>query len=86
MDADDRLDIQPLRGACTGPGTPGREETLERYQRLTGHRLTNMRFADVTSALLLAVAMIRLNAKLAMDGVDLAEICAQRVEFVLGGD
>lgn len=45
-----------------------------------------MRFSDVTSVLLLAVALIRLNTKLALEGVDLAEICAQRVEFVLGGD
>ncbi len=76
----------PFEGHAPASGTPSREETLERYRRLTGHRLTNMRFADVTSALLLAVAMIRLNVKLAMEGVDLAEICAQRVEFVLGGD
>jgi aminoglycoside phosphotransferase (APT) family kinase protein len=76
----------PLEGHAPAPGTPSREETLERYQRLSGHRLTNLLFSDVTSALLLAVALVRLNTKLAMDGVDLAEICAQRIEFVLGGD
>ncbi len=77
---------QQLEDHAPAPGTPSREETIDRYQRLTGHRLTNLRFSDVTSALLLAVALVRLNTKLAMDSVDLAEICAQRVEFVLGGD
>jgi aminoglycoside phosphotransferase (APT) family kinase protein len=76
----------PFDGHAPAPGTPGREETIDRYQRVTGHRLTNMRFAEVTAPLLLAVALIRLNTQLAMEGVDLAEICAQRIEFVLEGD
>jgi aminoglycoside phosphotransferase (APT) family kinase protein len=76
----------PFNGHAPAPGTPTREETIERYQRLAGHRLGNMRFSDVTSALLLAVPLIRLNTKLAIEGVDLAGICAQRLEFVLEGD
>ncbi|CAN5243210.1 phosphotransferase family protein [soil metagenome] len=76
----------PLPGRAPAPGTPGRAETIERYQRVSGHGLTNMRFSDVTAPLLLAVALIRLNKKLAMPEVDLADICAQRVEFILDGD
>jgi hypothetical protein len=64
------------------PATPSRDS----IDRLTGHRLANRRFSDVTAALLLAITLVRLNTKLAMEDVDLADICAQRVEFVLDGD
>ena len=73
----------PLADRAPAPGTPSREETIERYQRLTGHRVANMRFNDVTAALLLAVALTRLNRRLNIPDVDLAEICAQRVDLVL---
>ena len=76
----------PLPEHAAAPGTPSREETIERYERATGHRLTNMTFNDVTAALLLAVPLIRLNEKLQLDGVDLADMCAQRIDFVLNGD
>jgi aminoglycoside phosphotransferase (APT) family kinase protein len=76
----------PLADRAPAPGTPSREETIERYERLTGHRVANMRFNDVSAALLLAVALIRLNERLNIPGVDLADICAQRVDFVLSGD
>ncbi|MCW2560849.1 MAG: putative aminoglycoside phosphotransferase [Mycobacterium sp.] len=76
----------PLVDRAPAPGTPSREETIERYQRLTGHRVRNMRFNDVTAALLLAVALIRLNGRLNLPDVDLAEICAQRVDLMLSGD
>ena len=76
----------PLPARRPAPGTPGRDETLERYARVTGHPLKNLRFSDLTAPLLLAVALIRLSGKLAMPDVDLADICAQRVEFILDGD
>jgi aminoglycoside phosphotransferase (APT) family kinase protein len=76
----------PLAEHACVPGTPSRDETIERYERATGHRLSNMIFNDVTAALLLAVPLIRLNEKLRLDGVDLADICAQRIDFVLKGD
>lgn len=76
----------PLVDRAPAPGTPSREETIERYERLTGHRVRNMRFNDVTAALLLAVALIRLNERLNIPDVDLAEICAQRLDLVLSGD
>jgi aminoglycoside phosphotransferase (APT) family kinase protein len=76
----------PLPDRRPAPGTPGREETIERYERVSGHPLRNMRFSDLTAPLLLAVALIRLSERLAMPDVDLADICAQRVEFILDGD
>jgi aminoglycoside phosphotransferase (APT) family kinase protein len=75
----------PLENRGLAPGTPSREESIERYERLTGHRVRNMRFNGVTAALLLAVALIRLNERLNLDGVDVAEICAERVDLVLTG-
>lgn len=75
----------PLPDHSPVSGTPSRQETLERYERLTGTRPTNMLFNDVTAALLLAVPLIRLNTKLDLDGIDLADICAQRLETVFGG-
>lgn len=75
----------PLADHAPAPGTPSREETIERYERLTGHRVANMRFNDVAAALLLAVALIRLNRRLNVPDVDLADICAQRLDLVLSG-
>jgi aminoglycoside phosphotransferase (APT) family kinase protein len=76
----------PLENRALAPGTPSREESIERYQRLTGRQVRNMRFNDVTAALLLAVPLLRLNEKLNLQDVDLADICAQRVQLVLAGD
>ncbi|MDT5358792.1 MAG: hypothetical protein QOC69_554 [Mycobacterium sp.] len=75
----------PLENRALAPGTPSREESIERYERLTGHRVRNMRFSDVTAALLLAIPLIRLNERLNLQDTDLAEICAQRVDLVLTG-
>ena len=58
----------PLEGRAALHGTPSRDETIDRYEQLTGHRVGNMRFSDITAALLLAVALIRLNNKLAIEG------------------
>ncbi|HEV7423415.1 MAG TPA: phosphotransferase family protein [Mycobacterium sp.] len=76
----------PLPDNASAPGTPSREETIDRYESAVGHRIGNVRFGDVTAPLLLAVALTRLNRKLAIPGVDLADICARRIEFVLDGD
>lgn len=75
----------PLENHGSAPGTPSRDETIERYEQLTGQRLSHMLFNDVSAALLVAIPLIRLNEKLKLEGVDLADICAQRLDFVLGG-
>jgi len=76
----------PLPGNASAPGTPSREETIDRYEAVAGHPIGNIRYGDVTAPLLLAVALVRLNRKFAIDGFDLAEICARRLEYVLDGD
>jgi aminoglycoside phosphotransferase (APT) family kinase protein len=74
----------PLADNAPAPGTPSRAETIDRYEKAVGHRIGNLRFGDVTAPLLLAVALIRLDGHFAIPGVDLADICARRIEFVLG--
>ncbi|WP_317155538.1 phosphotransferase family protein [[Mycobacterium] appelbergii] len=74
----------PLPGNAPAPGTPSREETIDRYERAVGHRIGNVEFGDVTAPLLLAVALIRLNRRFDIPGVDLADVCARRIDFVLG--
>ncbi|MGO9349560.1 MAG: phosphotransferase [Mycobacterium sp.] len=76
----------PLPQRAPAPGTPSRAETLDRYQRRTGHKIGDMRFSDISAALLLAVPLIRLNTKLALPDVDLGAIRAERIEFILDGD
>lgn len=73
----------PLPGNAAAPGTPTREETVDRYERAVGHRVGNLAFTDVTAPLLLAVALVRLNRRFDIPGVDLADICARRIDFVL---
>lgn len=74
----------PLPGNTPAPGTPSREETIDRYERAVGRSIGNMAFGDVTAPLLLAVALVRLNRRFDIPGVDLADVCARRIEFVLG--
>lgn len=73
----------PLPDNAAAPGTPSREETVDRYQHGVGHRIGNLAFSDVTAPLLLAVALVRLNRRLDIPGVDLADLCARRIDFVL---
>ena len=76
----------PLPDNAAAPGTPSRAETIDRYEHAVGHGIGNVRFGDVTAPLLLAVALIRLDRMFAIPGVDLADVCARRLEFVLDGD
>ncbi|MGV0811550.1 phosphotransferase family protein [Mycolicibacterium boenickei] len=73
----------PLPGNAPAPGTPTRAETIDRYEHAVGHRIGNIEFGDVTAPLLLAVALVRLNRRFDIPGVDLADVCARRIEVVL---
>ncbi|MET0900603.1 MAG: phosphotransferase [Mycobacterium sp.] len=84
--ADDRLGEQPATRPAPRTRHPGSCGDHRALRRVSGHPLTKLRFSDLTAPLLLAVALIRLSEKLAIPGVDLADICAQRVEFILDGD
>ncbi|MBU8818749.1 phosphotransferase family protein [Mycolicibacterium goodii] len=74
----------PLPDHAPAAGTPSRQETIARYERAVGHRVGNLEFGDVSAPLLLAVALVRLNRRFHIPGVDLADVCARRIEFVLG--
>ncbi|OMC37341.1 acyl-CoA dehydrogenase [Mycobacterium sp. GA-1841] len=74
----------PLPDNAPAPGTPSRAETIDRYEHAVGHRIGNIAFGDVTAPLLLAVAMVRLNRRFDIPGVDLADVCARRIDAVLG--
>lgn len=74
----------PLPGNAPAPGTPSREETIDRYERAVGHPIGNVEFGDITAPLLLAVALVRLNHRFDLPGIDLADVCARRIDFVLG--
>jgi aminoglycoside phosphotransferase (APT) family kinase protein len=69
-------------------GTPGRDETIARYQRLTGLPVRNLRYNEVLAALALACPVSRLEAKFRSDGLltddlDLVGFCVERIRQLL---
>ncbi len=69
-------------------GTPGREETVERYQQLTGLPVVNLRYNEMLAALALACPVSRLEARfraegVLSDGVDLVGFCVERIRQLL---
>ena len=69
-------------------GSPGREETIERYQQLTGLPVRNLRFNEVLAAVALACPVSRLESKFREDGlltddVDLVGFCVERIRQLL---
>ena len=70
-------------------GTPGREETIERYGRLTGLEMRNLRYNEVLAAVALACPVLRLETKLRAEGLltddfDLVGFCVERIRQLLG--
>jgi aminoglycoside phosphotransferase (APT) family kinase protein len=70
-------------------GTPGREETVERYQQMTGMEVCNLRFNEVLAALALACPVSKLQARFRDEGlltedVDLVGFCVERIRQLLG--
>ena len=70
-------------------GTPGREETIERYQQLTGLPVRNLRYNEVLAAVALACPVTRLETRFRDDGlltddVDLVGFCVERIRQLLG--
>ena len=69
-------------------GTPGREETIERYEQLTGLEVRNLRYNEVLAAFALACPVLRLETKLRNDGLltgdfDLVGFCVERIRQLL---
>ena len=70
-------------------GTPGREETVRRYEELTGWKVRNLFYNEVLAGLVLAVPMLRIFRNLAEAGIDLGadvernNFCTQRLAALL---
>ncbi len=69
-------------------GSPGREETIERYRQLTGLPIVNLRYNEVLAALALACPVSRLEARFRAEGVltddiDLVGFCVERIRQLL---
>ncbi|MFC7451177.1 phosphotransferase family protein [Rhodococcus daqingensis] len=68
------------------PGTPNREETIARYEELTGRPVRNLRFNEVLAAVLLSVPLLRLSTHLQVgEHADISAFCIRRLEDLLGG-
>jgi aminoglycoside phosphotransferase (APT) family kinase protein len=71
------------------PGTPTREETVARYEEMTGWPVCNLRYNEVLAAVALSGPVLRLQTRLLADGliteeIDLASFCAERIRQLIG--
>ena len=70
-------------------GTPGREQTIALYERLSGLPVRNLFYHEVLAAVALACPVLRLQTKLRSDGLitdefDLIAFCTERIRQLLG--
>ena len=75
----------PHEGHAPSPGVPTPAETIARYEDVVGGRVEHMTFHFISSALLLGLPLIRLDRSMGLGGL-LPEVCANRIEAVLGGE
>jgi aminoglycoside phosphotransferase (APT) family kinase protein len=69
-------------------GTPNREQTIARYEQLTGWQVKNLPYNEVLAAVALASPVLRLQRKLLAeslitDDFDLAGFCVERIRQLL---
>jgi aminoglycoside phosphotransferase (APT) family kinase protein len=69
-------------------GTPSREETVDRYERLSGRTVRNLRYNEVLAAVELGIPVSRLETRLRKQGlltgdIDLAGFCVERIRQLL---
>jgi len=69
-------------------GTPSREETVERYEQLSGREMRNLRYNEVLAAVEMGLPVSRLDARLRAEGLltgdlDLIGFCAERIRQLL---
>jgi aminoglycoside phosphotransferase (APT) family kinase protein len=69
-------------------GTPMREETVARYERMSGRAVQNLRYNEVLAAARLGIPISRLEARLRSQGLltgefDLAGFCVERIHQLL---
>jgi len=70
-------------------GTPSRDETIDRYERLSGRTVRNLRYNEVLAAVALGIPVSRLETRLRSEGLltgdfDLAGFCVERIRQLLG--
>ncbi|MFI9508214.1 phosphotransferase family protein [Nocardia sp. NPDC052566] len=63
------------------PGTPSREEAIARYEAATGWAVRRLRFNEILGAVLLSVALLRIQTYLNMG--DLSAVCTARLDQLL---
>jgi aminoglycoside phosphotransferase (APT) family kinase protein len=71
-------------GVARLDGTPTREETVERYERLSGRSVRNLRYNEVLAAVAVGIPVSRLETRLRNEGLltgdfDLTGFCAERI-------
>jgi aminoglycoside phosphotransferase (APT) family kinase protein len=69
-------------------GTPSREETVARYEQLSGRAVRNLRYNEVLAAVEIGLPVSRLETRLRNDGLltddfDLTGFCAERIRQLL---
>jgi len=69
-------------------GTPSREETVDRYEQLSGRGMRNLRYNEVLAAVELGIPVSRLETRLRNQGLltgdfDLAGFCVERIRQLL---
>lgn len=77
------------QGVPSLDGTPSREETVDRYERLSGRTVRNLRYNEVLAAVELGIPVSRLETRLRNQGlitgeIDLAGFCVERIRQLLG--
>jgi aminoglycoside phosphotransferase (APT) family kinase protein len=76
------------QGVTRLAGTPSREETVERYEQLSGRAVANLRYNEVLAAVELGLPVSRLETRLRNAGLltgefDLIGFCAERIRQLL---
>jgi aminoglycoside phosphotransferase (APT) family kinase protein len=69
-------------------GTPSREETIARYEDMSGRRIRNLRYNEVLAAVELGIPISRLETRLRTDGLligdmDLIGFCVERIRQLI---
>jgi aminoglycoside phosphotransferase (APT) family kinase protein len=76
------------QGIARLDGTPSREETIERYEQLSGRAVRNLRYNEVLAAVEMGLPVSRLETRLRDEGLltgefDLIGFCVERIRQLL---
>ncbi len=76
------------QGVARLDGTPSRQHTIERYERLSGRAVENLRYNEMLAAVEMGLPVSRLESRLRNEGLligefDLIGFCAERIRQLL---